>query len=111
MLFPIKHREYLAKIEKLAPLHRQVEEIRNKLGKQNNHGDTKILFEAITGTIRKTIENLTKTITETSIKNNEAISDLNENSLELMNDKGMIAPNLASSLVYLFKPEKKVNLN
>ena len=77
------------------------------MGEQNNHGDTKILFEAITGTIRNTIENLTKTVTETSIKNNEAISDLNEKSLELMNDKGMIAPNLASSLVYLFTPEKK----
>ena len=51
------------------------------------------------------LETLTKTITETSINNNKAISDLNEKVLELMNDKGMIAPYLPSSLVNLFKPE------
>ena len=32
---------------------------------------------------------------------------LNEKNLELMNDKGMIAPYFASSLVKLFKPENK----
>ena len=44
---------------------------------------------------------------ETSIKNNKSIENLNEKILELMNDKGMIAPYLASSLVNLFKPENK----
>ena len=47
-------------------------------------------------------------MTETSIKNYKAILDLNENVLELMSEKGMIAPCLASSLVNIFKPEKKV---
>ena len=50
---------------------------------------------------------MTKTITESSINNNKAIENLNEKILELMNDKGMIAPYLASSLVNLFKPENK----
>ena len=35
------------------------------------------------------------------------LEDLNEKVLELMNDKGIIAPNLASSLVNLFEPENK----
>ena len=44
---------------------------------------------------------------ETSIKNNKSIENLNEKILELMNDKGMIAPYLASSIVNLFKAENK----
>ena len=46
-------------------------------------------------------------ITETSIKNNKAHENLNEKVLELMNDKVLIAPYLASSLVNLFEPENK----
>ena len=55
--------------------------------------------------IKNTSQDITKTITETSIKNNEALDELNERVLELMNDKVMIAPYLATSLVNLFKPE------
>ena len=65
------------------------------------------VFEPLTKTLKKTCENITKTITETSIKNNKAISDLNEKILELMKDKGMIAPYLATSLVNLLKRENK----
>ena len=52
---------------------------------------------------------LTKTITEISIKNNEAIENLNGKVLELMNDKGLVAPYIASSLVSkpLFKPKNE----
>ena len=46
-------------------------------------------------------------MTETSIKNNRAIEILNEKVLELMNDKGMVAPCLASSLVNLSTLENK----
>ena len=60
----------------------------------------------MTDAIKNTSKNSTKTITETSINNNKAIENLNENVSELINDKGMIAPYLASSLVKLFKPEK-----
>ena len=42
-------------------------------------------------------------------KNNQAISDINENVLELMNDKGRKAPYLASTLVNLPKPQNKNN--
>ena len=50
---------------------------------------------------------ITKTRTETSIRNNIGLDSLNENVLELMNDKCMIAPFLASSLLDLFKTEIK----
>ena len=43
----------------------------------------------------------------TSKGNNKALEKLNERVLELMNDKRMIAPYLASSLVNLFNSEKK----
>ena len=61
----------------------------------------------MTDTIKDVSENLTKTMTETSIKRNQPNWDLNENVLELKNDKGMNAPYLVSSLVILFKPENK----
>ena len=52
-------------------------------------------------------QDISSFITETSFKNNQAISDLNEKVLELMNDEGMIAPFLVSSLVNLLTPENK----
>ena len=61
----------------------------------------------MTDAIKNTSENITKTLTENSINNNKAIENLNEKILELMNDKGLITPTLASSLVNLFKPENK----
>ena len=81
--------------------------LKDKLGKQNFHEAMKKVSEPVTNTIKNTSENIAKTITETSINNNKAIENSNKKVLELMNDKGMIAPYLASSLVKLFKPENK----
>ena len=67
----------------------------------------KKLFKPMTDVIKNTSENITKTLTENSVNNNKAIENLNEKILELMDDKGLIAPYLASSLVNLFKPENK----
>ena len=58
----------------------------------------------MTDEIKNTSEKITRTLTE---NNNRAIERLNEKILELMNDKGMIAPYLASSLDNLFTPENK----
>ena len=104
MLFPIKDREDLEKLKELATLQNQVKAVRlqDKLGKQNFHDDMAKVFEPLTDTLKKTSENITKTI-----NNNKAIENLNEKILELMDDNGMIAPYLASSLVNLFKPENK----
>ena len=109
MMSPIRNVEDLQNLNKAVSLQNQVKVVRlqDKLGKQNFHEDLKEVFEPITKSLENTSENITKTITETSNKNNKAISDLKEKILELMNDKGMIAPYLASSLVNLFKLENK----
>ena len=109
MLFSIKNREDFEILEELASLRNQVEELhlQEKLGKRNFHENVNKLLEPLIDTIKNISENLTKTITETYINNNKAIENSNENILELMNDKSMIAPYLASSLVNLLKPENK----
>ena len=61
----------------------------------------------MTDAIKSTSENKTKTLTENSINNDKAIENLIEKLSELMNDKGLISPYLASSLVNLLKPENK----
>ena len=109
MTFPFRNIEDLQNLNEAVSLQNQVKVVRlqDKLGKQNFDEDLKEVFEPVTKSLENTSENITKTITESSINNNKAISDLNEKVLELMNDKGMIAPYLASSLVNLFKPENK----
>ena len=109
MLFPIKDREDLQKLDEAVSLQNQVNEVRlqDKLGDQNYHEDAKKLFKPMTDAMKNTSETITKTLTESSINNNKAIENLNEKILELMNDKGLISPYLASSLVNLFKPENK----
>ena len=109
MLYSIKDREDLEKLEELVSLENQVKvvKLQDKLGKQNFHEDMKKVFEPVTKPLESTSQDITKTITETSINNNKAIENLNEKILELMNDKGMITSYLASSLVNLFKPKNK----
>ena len=109
MMFPIRNVEDLQNLNEAVLLQNQVKVVRlqDKLGKQNFHEDLKEVYEPLTNTLKKTSENITKTITESSIKNNKAISDLKENFLKMMNDKGTIAPYLASSLVNLFKLKNK----
>ena len=109
MMFPIRNVEDLQNSNQAVPLQNQVKvvRLRDKLGKQKFHEDLKEVFEPITKSLEKTSQNITKTITETSNKNNKAISDLNEKVLEIMDEKRLIAPYLASSLVNLFKPENK----
>ena len=109
MLYAIKDREDLENLEELASLENRVKvvKLQDKLGKQNFHEDMKKVFEPVTKSLENTSQDITKTLTENSIKNNKAIENLNEKILELMDDKGMITPYLASSLVNLFKPENK----
>ena len=109
MMFPIRNVEDLQNLNEALSLQNQVKVVRlqDKLGKQNFHEDLREVFEPITKSLENTSENIAKTITETSNKHKEAISDLNEKVLELMDEEGLIAPYLASSLVNLFKPENK----
>ena len=75
MLFPIKDREDLEKLNELVSLEDHVKAVRlqNKLGKQNFHDDMKKVLEPMTDAIENTSENITKTLTENSINNNKAI--------------------------------------
>ena len=101
MLYSIKDREDLEKLEDLVSLQNQVKvlKLQDKLGEQNFHEDIKEVFEPVTKSLENiTSENITKTLTETSIKNNLAIENINNNLLEIMNDRGILATYLMSPL-------------
>ena len=107
MLYSIKDREDLEKLEDLVSLQNQVEvvKLQDKLGEQNFHEDIKKVFEPVTKSLENTSENITKTLTETSIKNNLAIENINNNLLEIMNDRGILATYLMSPLSRITNPE------
>ena len=75
MLYANKNIDDLENLNELVTLQNQVKAVRlqDKLGKQNFHEDMKKVFEPVTKSLEKTSENLTKAITESSIKNNQAI--------------------------------------
>ena len=106
-MFPIKNREDMEKLNELVSLQDQVKVVRlqDKLGKQNFHEDMKKVFEPVTKSLEKTSENLTKGITENSIKNNQALENLNYKLLEKMNDRGILASYLMSPLSKITNPE------
>ena len=107
MLFPIKNREDSKNLNELVSLQNQVKAVRlqDKLGKQNFHEDMKKVFEPVTKSLENTSENLTKTITESSIKNNKAIEILNNKLLEKMNDRGILASYFMSPLSKITNPQ------
>ena len=75
MLYSIKDREDLEKLNELVSLESQVKAVRlqDKLGKQNFHEDMKKVFEPITKSIKDVSEEVTKTMTKNSVKNNQAL--------------------------------------
>ena len=107
MLYSIKDREDLENLNKLVSLQDQVKAVRlqDKVGKQNFHEDTKKIIEPVTESFESTSQDITKTIMETSIKNNQAIENLNNKLLEIMNDRGVIASYLLSPLSNITNPE------
>ena len=109
MLYAIKNNDDPENLNELASLQNKVKvvKLQDKLGEQNFHEDMKKVFEPVTKPLENTSENITKTLTENSINNNKTIENLNETILELMNNNGLIAPYLASSLFNFFKPENK----
>ena len=109
MLHSIKDKQDLEKLEELVSLQNQVNEVRlqDKLGEQDYHQNTKKLFEPMNDANKSTSQKRTETITEASLTNNKGIENLNEKVLEVIQDRSMEAPYLASSLVNLFKLENK----
>ena len=107
MLFAINNREDLEKLNELVTLQDQlkIDRLQDKLGEQNFHENMRKVFEPVTKSLETTSENLTKAITETSIKNNQAIENINNNLLEIMNDRGILAIYLMSPLSKITNPE------
>ena len=79
MLYSIKDREDLENLNELVSLQNQVKTVRlqGKLGKQNFHEDMKKVFEPVTKSLEQTSQDITKTLTESSMTNNKAIENLN----------------------------------
>ena len=65
----------------------------------------KKLFEPATYIVKDVSEDITKTITETSIENNKALSILNNKHLEIMIDRAIIASYLLAPLSKIINPE------
>ena len=61
----------------------------------------------MTDEIKNTSEKITKTLTENYNNYNKTIENLNEKILELMNEKGLIAPYLIASLANVLSLENK----
>ena len=91
----------------MVSLQNQVKVVRlqDKLGKQNFHENLKKVFDPVTKSLETTSQDITKTITETSIKNNRAIDNLSIKLLEIMNDRGILATYLMSPLSKITNPE------
>ena len=94
-------------LEELVSLQNQVKvvKLQDKLGEQNFHEDMKKVFEPVSKSLENTSEILTKAITDSSIKNNQAIENINNNLLEIMNDRGILATYLMSPLSKITNPE------
>ena len=107
MMYSIKNIEDLKDLNELVSLQGQVKGVRlpDKLGEQNYHQKSEKLFEPVTKSIKDASEEVTKTISETSIKNNQAIENLNNKLLEIMNDRGILATYLMSPLSKITNPE------
>ena len=100
MLYSIKDRENLENLNELVSLQDQVKTVRlqDQLGKQNFHEDMKKVFEPVTKSLENTSRKITKTITETSLKNNQLIENLNNKLIEILNERGILATYLMSPL-------------
>ena len=107
ILYSINDREELENLEELFSLESQVKAVRlqDRLGKQNFHKDMKKVFEPVTKSLENTSQDIPKTITETSIKNNQAIENLNKKLLEILNDRCLLATYLMSPLSEITNPE------
>ena len=71
----------------------------------------KQLFEPVTKSLENTSQDITKTITETSVKNNQAIANINNKLLEIMNDRGILATYLMSPLSKITNPKNTSQFN
>ena len=113
MMFPIKNMEDLKDLNVLESLQNQVQAVRlqDKVGKQNFHEDMKNVFEPVPKTIKDVSEEITKTVTEPYFKNNQALENLNNKLLEIMNNRGIIPSYLMSPLSNITNPKNTSQFN
>ena len=106
-MFPIKNIEDLQDLSELVSIENQVEfvKLQDKLGKQNFLEDMKKVFEPVTKSLEKTSQDISKTIMEASNNNDEALKNLNNKLLEIMNDRDVLATYLMSPLSKITNPE------
>ena len=62
-------------------------------------------LEPVTNSIKDVSEEVTKTMTENSIKNNQALENIIHKFSEIMNDRGIIVSYLLSPLSKITNPE------
>ena len=112
MLYSNGIRVYLKNLQELASLQNHVEEVRlqDKLGKQNFHENLRKVFEPVTDTVENTSENLAKTLTESSVKDNQALENINDKLSKILNVRGIIASYLMSPLSIITKTENNSQL-
>ena len=107
MLYSIKDREDLENLNELVSLQDQVKAVslRDNFGKQFFHEDIKKIFEPVAKSLESTSQDITKTTSENSFKNKQALENLNNKLLEIMNDRGKLASYLLSPLSKIPNPE------
>ena len=93
MLYSNKNREDLENLEELASLQKSSRRFTftRETGEIKLSWENEKTFEPFTDTIKDTSRCISKTITETCIKNNKALKKLNDKVSEIMNDRGIIA--------------------
>ena len=69
----------------------KVVKLQHNLGKQNFHEDMKKVFEPVTKSLENASQDITKTITQNSVKNNQAKENLKSKLLEILIDGGILA--------------------
>ena len=100
MLYAIRKNDDLENLEQLVSLESQVKAVRlqDKLGKQNFHEDMKKVFAPVIKSNKDVSEEVIKTMTENSTKNNQVLEILKNKLLEIRNDRGILASYLMSLL-------------
>ena len=113
MLYSIKNREDLEKLEDLVSLQNQVKDVKllDQLDEQNFHEDMKKVFEPVTKSLKNTSEKITNAITDSSIKNNQGIENVNNKLLEIMIDTVVLATYFMSPLSRITNPENSSQFN
>ena len=106
-MYSIKNREDWENLNELVSLNKRVDELRlqDKLGKQNFHENMKKLYVPITETTNDTALDISKTMTETSIKNNKARENFIHRLSEILLYRCLLATILMSPLSKITTPQ------